>query len=265
MSRIITLTTDFGTLDGYVASMKGVILSIASLCPIVDVTHDIEPQNIRQAAILLSIAAPYFPSETIHIAVVDPGVGTDRALLAVKAAGQIFLAPDNGLLSIIFENYSDHTVRKIENRSLFLPHVSRTFHGRDILAPVAAHLTQGVALEEVGPEFKAYKRELFPHPSFAANFLKGQIVYRDRFGNLFTNITHKDLERFDPSSIKVRAGYTQIDRLSQSYSDVEKGELLCLIGSGGYLEIALREGSAAEKLRFPLGTEVEITGKLANW
>jgi S-adenosylmethionine hydrolase len=259
MSRIITLTTDFGTMDGYVASMKGVILSIASDCQILDVTHEVEPQNVRQAAILLSIAAPYFPPETIHVAVVDPGVGTDRALLAVQAGGQIYLAPDNGLLSKILELFPDHVVRRIENRAYFLPQVSRTFHGRDILAPIAAHLARGVALDDIGPITGEYQRGLFPHPTVVGNVIKGQIIYRDRFGNLFTNISRDEVKAFDYSSLHIRAGYTKIEKLSQSYSDVEKGELLCLIGSGGYLEIALREGSAAEKLRFPLGTEVEIT------
>ena len=260
MSRIITLTTDFGTLDGYVASMKGVILSIAADCQIADITHDVEPQNIRQAAILLAIAAPYFPPETIHVAVVDPGVGTDRAILAVQAGGQIYIAPDNGLLSVIFERNPEPVVHKIENRTLFLPKVSRTFHGRDIMAPVAAHLSQGIALEEVGPRFGSYTSGLFPHPNVVGGAIRGQIIYRDHFGNLFTNISRDDLQRLDLASLQVRAGYTKIERLSQSYSDVEKGELLCLLGSGGYLEIALREGSAADKLRFPLGTEVEITG-----
>ena len=260
MGRIITLTTDFGTLDGYVASMKGVILAIAAGCQIVDITHEVEPQNIRQAAILLSIAAPYFPPGTIHVAVVDPGVGTDRALLAVQAGGQVYLAPDNGLLAVIFERNADAVVHKIENRALFLPQVSRTFHGRDIMAPIAAHLAQGIALQDIGPRFNAYQRGLFPHPEVTGNSVKGQIIYRDRFGNLFTNISLDALQQFDLASLHIRAGYTQIERLSQSYSDVEKGELLCLIGSGGFLEIALREGSAAEKLRFPLGTGVEITG-----
>ena len=172
MGRIITLTTDFGTHDGYVASLRGVILSIAGDCQIVDITHEVEPQNIRQAAILLSIAAPYFPPGTIHVAVVDPGVGTDRAILAVQAGGQIYIAPDNGLLAVIFERNVNSVVHKVENRSLFLPQVSRTFHGRDIMAPVAAHLAQGIALEDIGPRFDGYQRGLFPHPVITGNSVK---------------------------------------------------------------------------------------------
>jgi len=261
MGRIITLTTDFGTRDGYSASMKGVILSLAPSAVIVDITHKIEPQDMRQAAIALSTAAPYFPAGTIHVAVVDPGVGTDRAILAVSAGEQVYLAPDNGLLELIFSRHPDHEVRRVENRELFLPHISRTFHGRDILAPVAAHLASGTPLEAVGPAVSDYQRGAFPQPEVRKGLVLGQIVYRDHFGNLITNISDRHLEPFDLSTLQVRAGYTRIDRLSDSYSDAAKGELLCLIGSGGFLEIALREGSAADKLRFPLGTVVEITGR----
>ena len=260
-SRIITLTTDFGLADGYVASMKGVILSIVPDGRIVDITHDIDPQSVQQAAIVLATAAGFFPGGTIHVAVVDPGVGTERALLAVKAGGQIFLAPDNGLLGVVFERYPMPEVRRISNQSLFMPRVSRTFHGRDILAPVAAHLARGVPFEEVGPKMKDYDRGNFPHATVRVNQVEGQIVYRDRFGNLMTNISESDLQTFDPATLQVRAGYTGIRGLSGAYSDVEKGELLCLIGSAGYLEIALREGSAADKLRFPLGTEVVVSGQ----
>ncbi len=260
MAQIITLTTDFGTTDGYLASMKGVILSIAPTCNLVDITHNIEPQNIRQAAIVLAMAAPYFPPGTIHAAVVDPGVGTSRALLAVAAENQIFLSPDNGLLSLIFARFPEHKAYQIENSSLFLPKISRTFQGRDILAPVAAHLALGMAIEEVGPAAQAFDLGAFPMPDISQGTIRGQIIYRDHFGNLLTNISEDLIARFEPTTLKMRAGYTRIEKLSQAYSDVEKGELLCLIGSGGYLEIALREGSAAEKLRFPLGTQVEITG-----
>ncbi|HDH57123.1 MAG TPA: hypothetical protein ENF16_00765 [Bacteroidetes bacterium] len=260
-TKCITLTTDFGLSDGYVASMKGVILSISPSTRIVDISHDVNPQQVLQAAIVLATAAGYFPRGTIHVGVVDPGVGTDRALLAVRTGGQLFLAPDNGLLGFIFEKYPRPEVRRIENKSLFLPRVSHTFHGRDILSPVAAHLAEGVPFEEVGPKTKHFGREIFPHPVIKVDSIIGQIVYRDRFGNLMTNISETDLQAFDPAEIEVSAGYTQIKGLSYAYSDVEKGELLCLIGSTGYLEIAMREGSAMDKLRFPLGTKVEVAGK----
>jgi S-adenosylmethionine hydrolase len=260
MGRIITLTTDFGTTDGYAASLKGVIATICHEAHVLDITHEIEPQNIRQAAIVLAISAPYFPAETIHVAVVDPGVGTARQILAVNGGGQIFIAPDNGILGVIFERFPDHTAYSVQNKALFLERVSRTFHGRDIMAPVAAHLASGVPIEEVGPVTDQYVRGIFPHAKITENSLIGQIIYRDRFGNLFTNISYEELLKLGCKEYRIRAGYTRIDKLSQSYSDVQKGELLCLIGSGGYLEIALREGSAADKLRFPLGTEVEVTG-----
>lgn len=256
--KIITLITDFGYLDSYVASMKGVILSISPDATIVDITHDIEPQRIIQASIVLAACTNYFPDGTIHVGVVDPGVGTDRALLAVRAEQQYFLAPDNGLLGFLLDNCSDCEIRKIENPELFLPQISHTFHGRDILAPVAAHLATGVPLEKVGPVISAYHHNIIPYSSFKKGILSGEIIYRDRFGNLMTNITRDDIKSFDPHKIEVRTGYTRIRGLSASYSDVERGELLCLFGSSGYLEIAQREGSAADKLRFPLGTLVEV-------
>ncbi|MCX6639547.1 MAG: SAM-dependent chlorinase/fluorinase [bacterium] len=260
----ITLTTDFGLRDGYVASMKGVILSIAPDTRIVDITHEIEPQDVKQAGIVLATAAGYFPSGTVHVVVVDPGVGTDRALLAVEAGTQIFLAPDNGLLGVIFEKYPLPKVHQITNKKLFMPRVSRTFHGRDILSPVAAYLTKGLPIKEVGPIITKYDRGDFLHPVTRVNSVRGMIVYRDHFGNLMTNISDADLQSWDPANLEIRAGYTKIVGLSGSYSDVEKGELLCCVGSAGYLEIALREGSASDKLRFPLGTEVEVTGTPAR-
>jgi len=256
--KIITLITDFGSLDSYVASMKGVILSISPTANIIDMTHDIEPQKVVQASIVMSTCTPYFPDGTIHVAVVDPGVGTDRALLAVKCNNQIYLAPDNGLLGFILERGCKSEVRSIENKDLFLGQVSRTFHGRDILAPVAAHLAEGIPFEEVGPEFKDFHPNIFPYPEREGRIVRGEIIYRDHFGNLMTNINREDMKDINPQKLELVCGYTRIDGLSESYSDVERGELLCLYGSAGYLEIALREGSAADKLRFPLGTLVEI-------
>jgi S-adenosylmethionine hydrolase len=260
-TKLITLTTDFGTKDGYVASMKGVILSISPESTIIDITHEIEPQQVLPAAIVLMTSVDYFPSGTVHIAVVDPGVGTDRQLLAVRANEQIFLAPDNGLLGFVIEKYRDHEIRRIENKSLFLPKVSHTFHGRDILSPVGAHLAAGIPFEEVGSITKEFQRSLFPHPVVESDEVRGQIIHRDSFGNLMTNIARDDLKSFRGSEILVRTGYTEIKGLSNAYSDVAKGELLCLFGSADFLEVALREGSAADKLRFPLGTEVVVTSR----
>ncbi|MFH1734670.1 MAG: SAM-dependent chlorinase/fluorinase, partial [bacterium] len=240
-NKIITLTTDFGNLDSYVASMKGVILSISPLARIIDITHEIEPQRIVQASIVMSTCTPYFPEGSIHMAVVDPGVGTDRALLAVRCKTQVYLAPDNGLLGFILEKGCGSEVRKIENRDLFLPQVSRTFHGRDILAPVAAHLAEGVTFEELGPEFTEFHPNIFPYPQRDDDTLRGEIIYRDHFGNLMTNINREDMKDLDVDKLELECGYTKISGLSQSYCDVEKGELLFLFGSAGYLEIALRE------------------------
>jgi S-adenosylmethionine hydrolase len=259
--KIITLLTDFGTADGYVAAMKGVILSISPSCTIVDVTHDIEPQQIIPAAIVLNTAAKYFPPDTVHIAVVDPGVGTDRAALAVKADNQFFLAPDNGLLGLILEEYANSEVRKIDNQSLCLPGVSYTFHGRDVFSPVGAHLLEGVAFEEVGPVCGDYRKSIISKPTVEDNAIHGEIIYCDRFGNLMTNIKRDLLCPFDPHSLKISVGHTDLQGLLTTYGDVQPGELLCLIGSSGFLELALRDGSAADRLGYPPGTKVDVIGR----
>ena len=255
---IITLTTDFGTTDGYAAAMKGVILSMAPFVTLVDATHDIQPQNVRQAAIVIAAFAPYYPAGTIHVAVVDPGVGTQRALLAVEAIGQIFLAPDNGLLSLIFDRDPNHKVRRIENRALFRPEVSHTFHGRDILAPVAAHLASGVPVQDVGPAITDYQRGLIPPPEISGGVIKGQIIYRDRFGNLMTNISREHLTGLDCAAVKVSVGRVELTGIKGTYGDVEKGQALCLIGSSGYLEVAIREGDALDILGIDVGTGVNV-------
>jgi S-adenosylmethionine hydrolase len=260
-SKIITLTTDFGTSDGYVASMKGVILSISPSCTIVDITHEIEPQQIIPASIVLHTSAKYFPHGTVHIAVVDPGVGTERAALAVKANDQYYLAPDNGLLGLIFEEHPNAEVRKIENASLYLSQVSPTFHGRDIFSPVGAHLVEGTAFEGIGSACNDCQESSFAKPLVSGNSIHGEIIYRDRFGNLITNIKQSDLCQFDPQTLSIQVGHIELQGVFNTYGDVKRGELLCLIGSSDFLEIALREGSAAGYLRYSLGTEIKIIGK----
>jgi S-adenosyl-L-methionine hydrolase (adenosine-forming) len=255
---IITITTDFGTRDGYTGAMKGVILRLAPEAILVDVTHDIMPQDVRQAAMVVNTFAPFYPAGTIHVIVVDPGVGTDRALLAVQALDQIFLAPDNGLLSLIFDHDSKAIVRRIENRALFRTEVSRTFHGRDILAPVAAHLAHGGCFDELGPETSEYLRDLIPAPRISAGTTRGQIIYQDHFGNLVTNIRQEHLTGLDFASVRVRVGSGELQGIHGTYGEVEKGQPLCLIGSSGYLEIAVRERSAGEVLGVKVDTVVEV-------
>jgi S-adenosylmethionine hydrolase len=258
MSTIITLTTDFGTTDGYVAAMKGVILSMAPEVTIVDGTHEIEPQVVRQAAVAIYTFASYFPAGTIHVVVVDPGVGTKRAILAVEALDQIFMAPDNGLLSLIFDSDPPARVFRVENRVLFRPEVSATFHGRDIFAPVAAHLASGVRLEDVGPQTDQYVRGLIPKPEVFGESIIGQVIYRDRFGNLMTNITLEHLKGLDFARVKVKVGNLELHGIFSTYGEVEKGQPLALLVSSGFLEIAVREGDAGKLFNLVVGGVVVV-------
>ncbi len=257
---IITLTTDFGSGDSYVAQMKGVILGINPQVQIVDVTHAVPPQNVaRGAAVLLEISRA-FPAGTIHVAVVDPGVGSSRALLAADAAGQRFLAPDNGLLWPVLRSSRTDRVRRIESDRFWRNPVSATFHGRDILAPVAAHWSRGIDIAEFGPPFDVTKLVELPanEPRRVGQALVGQVESVDAFGNLITNIRETDLPTVDRRAFSITVGEARIIGISRSYSDQPAGSLLALIGSSGRLEISVNQGSAAAKLGLGSGGEVRI-------
>lgn len=266
---IITLTTDFGLDDAYVAAMKGVILEINPEATIVDICHSIEPQNIRQGAFVLSTAFCYFPQDTVHLVVVDPGVGGPRRPIILETDSAIFVAPDNGILSYVIQSSTGQRVSRrslmklppelqafeITNSKYWRHPVSSTFHGRDVFAPVAAHVSRGIPLDELGRFIASVNVFPLPRPqSDAVGNLTGHILHIDRFGNLITDITGGDL----PSgrySIQV-AGH-QIDSLSPSY---EQGRgLLALLGSSGHLEIASKGGSAARLLGSKPGDELRIT------
>lgn len=266
---IITLTTDFGLDDAYVAAMKGVILEINPEATIVDICHSIEPQNIRQGAFVLSTAVCYFPQDTVHLVVVDPGVGGPRRPIILETDSAIFVAPDNGILSYVIQTSTSQRVSRrslmklppelqafeITNSKYWRHPVSSTFHGRDVFAPVAAHVSRGIPLDELGRFIASVNVFPLPRPqSDAVGNLTGHILHIDRFGNLITDITGGDL----PSgrySIQV-AGH-QIDSLSPSY---EQGRgLLALLGSSGHLEIASKGGSAARLLGSKPGDELRIT------
>jgi len=254
--RIITLLTDFGTDDTFVGIMKGVILGIAPGVRLVDLTHSVPPQNVEAAAYHLATAVPYFPDGTIHVAVVDPGVGTSRAALAVATERAIFLAPDNGLLSKVLAITPARRIVKIENARWLLPHISATFHGRDVFAPAAAHLANGVPLEELGPETTTMT--LFPTDSPRrddSGRLWGRIQHIDRFGNLITDVPAAMLVWTD---VRIDLRDTPIIGLSRTYADVMPGTPLALIGSHGFLEIAVRNGSAANALGARVGDPVKI-------
>lgn len=263
--RVITLLTDFGLRDEFAGVVKGVIYGINPMARIVDLSHGIDPQDIVQAAYLLRSAYRYFPPGTIHTAVVDPGVGSPRVVIAARQSGHFFIAPDNGLLSVIWEEDPPEEIVKVENRSLFLQPMSRTFHGRDIFAPVAAHLSLGMALNELGPDLT--EADVIRLPTIQPVMLgrrkmMGRVVSVDQFGNLITSLSEKHIERLKDLSgrpdIVIHVGGKCIECLSSTYAEVAQGRLTAMIGSRNYLEIAVNGGSAANCLNISKGASVEV-------
>ncbi|RJP83373.1 MAG: hypothetical protein C4522_01185 [Desulfobacteraceae bacterium] len=265
MCSIITLMTDFGISDPYVGVMKGVILGINPKANIVDITHLIEPQNIVQAGWAVADIYSYFPKGTIHVVVVDPGVGTGRRIIALKTADRIFLTPDNGILTLLFDIIDNYHVYEITNAHYFLEKISHTFHGRDIFAPVAAHLSAGIRLEEMGKKVsrQGLVRFALQKPSVDEQFtLRGTIISIDHFGNLITNI---DKTLFDitysedtRSQLKFRIKEHIIEGVSLNYMGVEVNQPLVLFGSNGLLEISIHSGNASRYFQVRTGEPVLI-------
>jgi S-adenosylmethionine hydrolase len=258
---IIALVTDFGTRDHYVAAMKGVILQINAKATIVDVTHEIGPQDLLHAAFTLRHTLPFFPAGTVFVTVVDPGVGTGRRILAARYSQRIVLAPDNGVLTLLHRDAELQEIRVVENRRFFAANLSRTFHGRDILAPVAAHVSQGTALEHLGPV--ADRIEVLKVPAVSRppdGSLEGTILIIDRFGNLVTNISELDLSaaRSPRRTHEVFLREQKIGPIRSTYAEVQTGEPLALIGSSQLLEIAINGGSAAEHFQAHRGDIVRV-------
>ncbi len=253
---IVTLTTDFGLSDGFVGAMKGVILGINPDATIVDITHDIAPQNIEQGAFLFANAAKYFPADAIHVVVVDPGVGSARRAIAARESETLFVAPDNGVLSSVLRPSS--SVVQLNKPAYWLPRVSNTFHGRDVFAPVGAHLARGVSLEELGDPIDDWIRLPRASAQHIGDEMVGRVVHIDRFGNLITNIGEDLLAAMDRARIVVRIGGKTMRGMRQSYSDVARGELVAFISSSWHLEVAMREGSAAQALGARIGDQVTI-------
>jgi len=256
----ITLTTDFRTRDSYVAQMKGAILSINPAAQIVDVTHAIPPQNVSRAAVIIDEIASAFPSGSIHLAVVDPGVGSSRALLAAEAAGQRFLAPDNGLLTVLFRRSAPARVHYLTEDRFWRKPVSATFHGRDILAPVAAHWSLGADIAEFGPPVSVVELVQLPiaEPWREGRAVVGRVEAADSFGNLLTNIREADLPPGDPRALSIVIGPRRITGISRCYADEAYGSLVVLMGSSGRLEIAVVNGSAQHVLNVADGTEIRV-------
>jgi S-adenosylmethionine hydrolase len=257
---IVTLTTDFGLRDAYVAEMKGVMLGIARAArqtlDLVDVTHDVERHDITEGALALEAAAPFFPAGTVHLAVVDPGVGTLRRGLAVAAAGHVFIGPDNGLFTPFLDADGWHAF-ELAAADYRLALVSRTFHGRDVFAPAAAHVATGVDPARLGPAVVDPVRLAWPEVRAVAGTVAGAVVHADRFGNLITSIHARTVEPLD-ADVVIRVGGREVP-LVGTYADLAAGRPGALVGSGGRLEIAVREGSAATLLRARRGTAVMVS------
>jgi len=267
--RVITLLTDFGPGSGYAAAMKGVILGITPGVQLVDLSHGVPRHDIRAGAFLLWSVVPHFPAGTVHVAVVDPGVGTARKGLIVVAGGQYLVGPDNGLLYPAAERLGLEAVYQIKNERYMLPNVSMTFHGRDIFAPVAAHLARGVAPPEIGEEVSEWTELRFGTGELRDNTLRGSVIYIDSFGNVVTNIPQELAQRVltpgQEAEVEVlKLGVRARARFLEAYALAGEGERLLLIGSHGNLELAINRGNAAQVLGIKLGDELEIKVRSAR-
>ena len=286
--RVITLLTDFGNQDAYVGIMKGVIAGINPFANIVDICHSISPQDIFSGAYLLYTSYKYFPRKTIHVAVVDPGVGSKRDIVCVETKDYFFLVPDNGLLSFIVQEEKPKSIIRVTNNKYFLPLPSSTFHGRDVFAPVAAHLSLGVKPQQLGIKINQLEQLDIPKPvRKKTGQVEGQIIYIDRFGNLITNITKEHLvkgvegqksedrsqklenrikqrkttlkELFSLcNTIETVIGRKKVVGLSNTYLDVNAGEPLVLFGSAGFLEISINQGNAQKYFRVDRGNKIRV-------
>jgi hypothetical protein len=256
---ILTLTSDFGLTDHYVAVMKGVILTICPPARIVDISHGVSPFEIAEAAYLIAQAYPWFPPKTVHVVVVDPGVGTARRPILVEAAGQYFVGPDNGVLSMVYSREKSK-VRLISNDRYFRKPVSRTFHGRDIFSPVAAHLAAGVPPSRMGKPIQDYLRPSFEKPQRTGKRTwTGRILRIDRFGNIVTNFHESEFPDLDRQNFSIEIGPRQVGVMAHNYAECGPGELFLIVGSSGYLEISVGQGSAAKAIGCETGAPAELT------
>jgi len=259
-TKIITLTTDFGLKDPYAAEMKAAILGVCPNAAIVDITHEIEKFSIRMGAYVLASAAPYFPKGTIHVAVVDPGVGTRRRPILIQTQRGFFIGPDNGLLILAAENQGISRIHDITNPRLMLPRVSSTFHGRDVLAPAAAHLANGVHPTEFGPEIRDAVKPRFAKVTLRKDVLVGEVLHVDNFGNVITNIGEKGIARIHMKDVvNVELSNQKLKlKLCKAYGEAKPQEPLALIGSHNYLEIALNQGNAATEFGTKPGDKIKL-------
>jgi len=259
-AKIVTLTTDFGLKDPYVAAMKATILGISPRVAIVDITHDLEKFNVRAGAFVLGSVAPYFPEGTVHVAVVDPGVGTQRRPIAIETKHSFFVGPDNGLLILPAEAQGIKHIYELTSRRFMSSNVSSTFHGRDIFAPAAAHLVNGTGIEEFGPQLTNVVKPEFSKVVRSKNFLIGEVLHVDDFGNIITNIRAKDIAEFREGMLLVELPNHKVQvKVSRAYADSKPQEPLALVGSHNYMEIALNQGSAAAKFGSKAGDRITLS------
>jgi len=257
--RIITLITDFGGRDEYAGVMKGVILKINPSCQIVDITHQIPPQDVIEASFILNNSYSYFPQSTIHVVVVDPGVGSTRRPIVLSAGGHIFVGPDNGVFTTVCLKESERHTYELTNRKYFLNDISTTFHGRDIFAPVAAHLSLNLEPRELGKEIFDPTTLLEFTPEISSNQIKGKVIHIDRFGNLITNISRDVFTAFTrEKKCAIHIAHLVVKKISDAYYEGKDGELLALFGSSDWLEISMKNGSARDLLNVERGEEVTV-------
>jgi S-adenosyl-L-methionine hydrolase (adenosine-forming) len=256
---LITLTTDFGYRDPFVGTMKGVIYGINPQAQVIDLSHTIPAQNIMAAALVLRQATPYFPRGTIHVVVVDPGVGSTRLPLLMELEESYFIGPDNGVLSLVMEEKTPGRIIHLSNPAYQLQPTSATFHGRDIFAPAAAYLSRGVAPETFGETIKDFARLTWPAVIKTGTTIKGEIVYIDGFGNLSTSIGADDLKELPGHKLRIKLHDLSILGLAANYAAVEQDKYLALVNSWGLLEIAVYKGSAQKCMGAMIGDKVEVT------
>jgi S-adenosylmethionine hydrolase len=258
---ILTLTTDFGTKDGFVGTMKGVIWAICPSAQIADISHDISPQNVLEGAFALWRAYSFFPAGSIHVAVIDPGVGTTRRPIAMNVGGQFFVGPDNGLFTPVFEDAEKKGWQKkfihLTNGKYFLNEISRTFHGRDVFAPVAAHLANGIPLDNFGPAITDPVRLQMPAPEKITKGWRAHITVIDIFGNLTTDLPADLLS--DKDAVVLQIHGREVRGLVSSYGNNKSGDLVALVDSENYVEVAIVNGSAQKTLGAKVGDVLEVT------
>jgi len=258
--KILTFLSDFGQRSSYVAQMKAVALSISDV-EIIDISHNISPQNIREGAYLLKSTVPFFPSGTVHVAVIDPGVGTERRGIVIATKTQILVGPDNGLLIPAAEHLGNFEVYEIKNQNLLMNNISNTFHGRDVFTPVAAHILNGLYFEKIGQKIFDYKTINLKDYKFDDKTAEGKVLYIDDFGNIITNIEGHEIKKQIQLNKKIML-YLGKDQLNipfvKTYGEVDKDKTLATIGSSNYLEISINMGNAKEKYKTKIGDDVKI-------